>query len=96
MDENKLNAVRKYLTIEFPGDEVEEDYDSDLAAQTFKIHYKNNELLLKVYKNFLSDNNEKEITTILINQKISNLLKETKELGVSVGNSGVHDLNSFV
>jgi len=96
MEENKLNAVRKYLSSEFPGDTLEEKYDFDRGAQTFKIHHQKEALLLKVDENFLADSNEDQITTVLQNQEISKLLKDNKELGVFVGNLGANIFKRFV
>jgi len=95
MEENKLNAVRKYLLSEFKNDVVEEKYDFDRCAQTFKVHHKNESLLLKVDENFLDDNSEDEITAVLENQEISKILKDNKELGVFVGNLGANIFKRF-
>lgn len=96
MEDNKLDIVRNYLSSAFPGDSVEEKYDFDRCAQTFKIHHNNESLLLKVDENFLSDNNEDEIFTVLDNQEISKLLKDNKELGVFVGNLGTNIFKRFI
>lgn len=88
MQENKLGAVREYLKDEFPDKTIDEKYDFDLSAQTFKIRNGRDSLLLKVGENFLSDNNEEQIKTVLHNQAIANLLRENKELGIFVGNNG--------
>lgn len=86
MDEKKLEVVREYLKSKFPENTIEEKYDFDLSAQTFKIHKGKHRLLLKVGENFLEDNNEEQIKVTLNNQAIAELLEENKELGVLVSN----------
>jgi len=86
MDENKLNAVREYLSDKFPENQVEEKYDFDLSAQRFKIRRDKGTLLLKVGENFLDDNSESQIKDTLNNQKIAELLAENEELYVLVSN----------
>lgn len=48
MNPMKLDAVRTYLNVEFPGSQIEEKYDFDRTAQTFKIRVDRDVLLLKV------------------------------------------------
>ncbi len=88
MEGNKLDIVRKYLTSQFSGCAVEEKYDFDRGAQTFKIHVGKDSLLLKVGENFLGDNDENKIAKHLESWKVANLLKESKNLGIFVGNEG--------
>jgi len=87
MDENKLDAVRRYLNSKFPGSEIEEKNDFDLSAQVFKIHKDNDRLLLKVGEIFLDDHDEEKIISLLDKQKIAELLEENKTLGVLVTNN---------
>jgi len=96
MDENKLNIVRAYLNNEFPDDRIEEKYDFDRSAQTFRIRSGKDLLLLKIGEEFLGDNDDEQIGTHLENWQIANLLKENKGLGIFVGNSMPVAFNRFV
>ena len=95
MDENKINVVRSYLNGEFAGSTVDEKYDFDRDAQTFRIRIGKDLLLLKVGEEFLSDNNEAQIRTHLESWKVANLLRENKELGIFVGNGAPMSFNRF-
>lgn len=37
MEEKRLNVVREYLYDQFAGDSVDEKYDFDCDAQTFRV-----------------------------------------------------------
>lgn len=95
MDESKLNVVRSYLNGEFAGSTIDEKYDFDRGAQTFRIRVGKDLLLLKVGEEFLGDNNESQIRTHLESWKVANLLRENKELGIFVGNSAPMSFNRF-
>jgi len=53
-------------------------------------------LLLKVGEEFLSDNNDTQIRAHLENWKVANLLRESKGLGIFVGNNAPVAFNRFV
>jgi len=90
MDENKLDVVRTYLNGKFAGSTIDENYDFDRGAQTFRIRIGRDLFLLKVGEEFLSDNNEAQISSHLENWNVANLLRENKECGIFVGNSAPH------
>lgn len=95
MEENKLNVVRTYLNGEFAGSTIDEKYDFNRGAQTFRIRIGQDLSLLKVGEEFLGDNNEAQIRAHLENWKVANLLSENKELGIFVGNSAPMSFNRF-
>jgi hypothetical protein len=86
MEKSKLDVVRAYLNGEFAGFTIDEKYDFDRRAQTFRICIGKDLLLLKVGEEFLSDNNEQQIRAHLGSWKIADLLRENKVLGTFVGN----------
>ena len=96
MDKNKLDVVRVYLNGEFAGSTIDEKYDFDRGAQTFRIRIGKDLLLLKVGEEFLSDNSEALIRTHLESWKVADLLRENKGLGIFVGNSAPMSFNRFV
>ena len=96
MEEEKLEVVRSYLSEEFQGAEIDEKYDFDRDAQTFRIRDGKDLLLLKVGENFLSDNGKEQVRSHLENWSIANLLRENKELGIFVGNNAPIAFNRFV
>lgn len=87
MEETKLAAVRSYLQDEFPQAAIDENYDFDRCAQTFRIRKGKQSLLLKVGEEFLADNTAAAIRAHLDNWKVAALLVENIELGVFVGNN---------
>lgn len=93
MEGKKLDIIRKYLANQFSGCAVEEKYDFDRCAQTFKIHVGRESLLLKVGENFFGDNDEKKIVDCLEEWKVANILRENKGLGIFVGNGGLKTFN---
>jgi hypothetical protein len=52
-------------------------------------------LLLKVDKELLDDNDEVQIRNHLESWKVANVLRESKELGIFVGNGGVKTFRLF-
>lgn len=86
MNENKIQAVREYLSSKFPESKIEEKYDFDRSAQKFKIYKERSLLLLKISENFLDDNDKEQIKNTLENQKIAELLEENNEKIVFVTN----------
>lgn len=96
MDENKLTVVRSYLGDEFAGSTIDEKYDFDRGAQTFRVRVGKDLLLLKVDEEFLSDNNEAQIRAHLEKWQVVNLLRENKELGIFVGNNAPIAFSRFV
>lgn len=87
MDESKLNAVRSYLKREFAGATIDEKYDFDRGAQTFRVRIDKDLFLVKVGEEFLSDNNVAAIQAHLEKWQIADLLRENKDLGIFVGNN---------
>ena len=87
MKEAKLDVVREYLKNAFPEATIDEKYDFDRDAQTFRIRLGTDLLLLKVGRNFLSDNNEAEVQTHFENWEVAKLLQANKEFGIFVGNN---------
>lgn len=96
MEEAILDVVRSYLKSEFSRATIDEKYDFDRGAQTFRIRIGEDLLLLKVGENFLSDNNEAQVRSCLEEWKVANLLRENKELGIFVGNNGPFAFNRLV
>lgn len=96
MDQQKLKAVRTYLEKEFPGSTIEEKYDFDRGAQTFRIRVEKELLLLKVGEEFVEDNGEPEITAHLRRWDVGNLLRENSTLGIFVGNRAPVAFSRFV
>lgn len=87
MEELKLQVVREYLNTNFSGSKIDENYDFDRGAQTFRIRTDKNLLLLKVGEEFLSDNSEVKLLEYLINWEVASLLTENKELGILICNT---------
>ncbi len=96
MEEAKLNVVRNYLSGEFKGATIDEKYDFDRGAQTFRIRAGKDLLLLKVGEDFLSDNDEAQIRLHLETWKIANIFRENKPLGIFVSNNAPIAFNRFV
>lgn len=95
MDVNKLNTVREYLASSFPGKVVEEQYDFDRGAQTFKVRDGKDSLLLKVGENFLEDNDSGQVNQFITDQAVAYQMSENKHLCIFVGNNAVSKLTRF-
>jgi len=96
MEEAKLNVVPSYLSGEFQGATIDEKYDFDRGAQTFRIRIARDLLLLKVGEEFLSDSNEEQVRSHLENWKVASMLRENKDLGIFIGNSAPFSFNRFM
>ncbi|MHB9142590.1 MAG: hypothetical protein ACYC25_12015 [Paludibacter sp.] len=89
IDKNKINAIKAYLIDAFPESKVDDKYDFDLGAQSFKIHFDKDLLLLKVDESFIDDNNEEEIKHVFDNKQIKSTLLKNKDKSVFIGSEGV-------
>lgn len=87
VDDAKLQVVRNYLAREFPGAIIDDQYDFDRCARTFRIRIDKDSLLLKVGENFLDDNSDVQVGNHLQNWKIASILRENRELGIFVSNN---------
>lgn len=61
LDEIKLNAVRNYLEANFADYEIEDRYDFDRDAQTFRLIKEKKFCLVTVSSEFLEDHSIDEI-----------------------------------
>lgn len=95
VEESKLEAVRTHLRDEFAGAVIDEMYDSTVEAQTFRICIGKDTLLLKVDRNFIDDNNAKQVLAYLKQWMVTNLLRENKDLEIFVGNKGPQTFERF-
>jgi hypothetical protein len=89
MDKNKLELVRQYLSSQFPGRGIEEKYDFDRGAQSFKISQDKGTLLLKVNEDFLDETSPERITSLLGQWDVASLLKRNPKQGLLIGNEGL-------
>ncbi len=96
MEEAKLSVVREYLNNAFPGAKIDEKYDFDRDAQTFRIRMGKDLQLLKVGREFFSDNNEADAKAHLDNWEVASLLQANKECGIFIGGSAPFSFNRFM
>jgi len=89
MREEKHVAIDKYLAENFPGCDIEQKYDFDCRAQTFKVHIADGTLLLKVADEFVEDNVTPEILRLFNLWGLAKMLGKEKKLGVLVSQHGL-------
>lgn len=87
--EDKLNAVRNYLKSEFPGYTIDDHYDFDRFAQTFRLTLGDKIHLVTVSREFIDDHSVSEISILLQGYNLSQYFKDEKVVRVIVTNSGV-------
>lgn len=86
--DDKIGTVRNYLKSEFPGYTIEDRYDFDRIAQTFRI-YNGRTLLVTVSRAFIDDHSVSEIKNILERSHLSNYFQQEGVGRVIVANSGI-------
>ena len=85
---NKLNVIRNYLNVEFPGNTVEDQYDFDRTAQTFRIA--NDRIhLVTISRAFLDDHDVSEIESYLKGSHLSKYFQREGVNRITVTNSGI-------
>lgn len=89
MKEEKFAEIAKHLSEKFPGCQVEQKYDFDRGAQSFKVHVPGGTLLLKVVEEFIEDNSVVEILRLFNLWALAENLGKEKELGVLVSQRGM-------
>jgi hypothetical protein len=89
MNQEKHAAITKYLADNFPDCKIEQKYDFDRGAQTFKISMSKDALLLKVADEFVEDNGTPEILRLFGLWHLPEVLCKEKKLGVLVTQQGL-------
>jgi hypothetical protein len=89
MNEQKCAAITAYLSEKFPDCPIEQKYDSNRMAQSFKVHVIGTTLLLKVSDEFVGDNDIPEILRQFNLWALAEVLGNEKELGVLVSHGGL-------
>ena len=88
IDAGKVAAVRKYLSIEFPGLEIRDRYDSGRMAQCFEIGDGRTCSRAILTETFLADHDEAEIPSMLKSFLLVEHLRECN-LPIIVTNEGL-------
>jgi hypothetical protein len=84
----KVAAVRKFLSFEFPGLEIRDHYDSERIAQCFEIGSGRTRSEAIITKEFLEDHDEDKILKLLKNFLFVEHLREC-DLPIIVTNEGL-------
>ena len=89
MEHSKVQAIRNYLSQEFPGVEPAEKDDFDLGARRFKLPTSGASLLLKVSDEFAADTTPTEIENRLAEWEVAAWMREQGEhTYIFVGSNG--------
>ena len=89
MRTQKHSAIESYLKDHFSNCQIEQNYDFDRGAQSFKIESVDGSRLLKVGNEFVDDNETSEMLRLFDLWALSAVLAKEKELGVLVLQSGL-------
>lgn len=89
VDAEKIAAVRGYLTGEFPGCTVEDWYEAERNAQSFRIVKGQSHHLATVSGEFMEDRNASEISPALTAFLLAEHLRDLGSTRVIVGNDGL-------
>jgi hypothetical protein len=87
--EEKLSAVRNYLKSEFPDYAVDDQYDFDRVAWTFRLTLKDKIHLVTVAREFIDDHTPSEISNILQKHPLSQHFRQAKVARIVIRNSGI-------
>ena len=88
VNEEKIAAVRKYLSLEFPGLEIRDHYDSGRMAQCFEIGPGRPCPRTIISKEFFEDHNGAEIPATLKGFLLAEHLREC-DIPIVVTNAGL-------
>ena len=89
LDQQKIDAVRDYLEVQFPGCTVEDRYDSDRTAQVFRISCQGATHVTVVLRTFLDAHETTDIPITLEGFYLAEHLRDLGETPVIVTNAGL-------
>jgi hypothetical protein len=89
LSEDKLSVIRNYLRTEFPGFDLEDRYDSDRIAQTFRLDEGQKIHLVTVSREFIDDHTPSEISMILQGSHLKQFFYGEKVTRVLVTSKGI-------
>jgi hypothetical protein len=90
LDRSKVSVIEKYLGRNFPGCQVEEEYDAGKSGQYLRI-IKGTELSHRVLviRGFLQDHTPEEIQTLLSEWRVPEQIRMAGTVLVLITNRGV-------
>jgi hypothetical protein len=88
VDKEKVAAVRRYLSVEFPDLEVRDHYDSERIAQCFEVGQGRRSSVAIISRQFFEDHEESQIPAMLKAFLLVEHLREC-DLPILVGNEGL-------
>jgi hypothetical protein len=89
MTEEKLNAVRNYLSAEFPDYAIHDLYESSREAQTFHLTTKDEINLVTVSREFFEDYSSSKIIEVLERSNLSQYFQQKDIARIIVTSSGI-------
>jgi hypothetical protein len=87
--ENKLNAIRGYLRVEFPDRDLADRYELDRLTQTFRLDDGKRICLVTIAREFIDDHKPDEISRLLNGLQLNNYFNVAKVSRVIIKNKGV-------
>jgi hypothetical protein len=92
--EDKLSVIRDYLRTEFPDFELDDRYDFDRIAQTFRLNAGQKTHLVTVSRKFIDDQTPARLSMILQESHLKQYFNNEKVARVLVTAEGIGTENS--
>ena len=89
MDHDKIKSIKDYLLQNFPSCTIDNKYDFSRVAQTYRIKTLSGILLVTFSKEFIDDNDTKDILKKLSNWNLIDLLRDSYSSLIVVTNHGI-------
>ena len=96
LEERKLEKIRKYLIQEFKECELDDRYDFDRIAQTFRLASGKVIYLVTVSREFIDDHSAKQISSILSSSNLSTYFQNKNVSRLILTTSGIKTEISFI
>ena len=75
MTSKSIAAIAEYLSMHFPSHSIEQRWDFDLRAQSFKVSLQAESLLVKASKEFIADFDPAGVSSRLEHWEVAALLR---------------------
>ena len=89
LEKNKLEEIRKYLTQEFKEYELDDRYDFDRMAQTFRLVSGKVIYLVTVSREFIDDHSANQLSSILSSSNLSTYFQSKDVSRLIITTSGL-------
>jgi hypothetical protein len=86
--DDKLDVIREFLRVKFPGADYADEYDFDSIAWTFRLNRGGTTQLITFRRDFLDDRSRVAISAFL-ETHLSSLIETPTNVRIIVSNKGI-------